>query len=85
LKQKEKTSNEPNQIEDYPDILAPQDLRKILRIGRAATYKLLAAGEIPSFKIGRTYRIPKAALAAYLEKCTKNKEELNNNDRQFTN
>ena len=81
MKQKEKTSNETNQLEDYPDILAPQDLRQILRIGRAATYKLLAAGEIPSFKIGRTYRIPKTALTAYLEKCTKTEKELTNNDR----
>ena len=72
---------ETNQLENYPDILTPQDLRQILRIGRAATYKLLAAGVIPSFKIGRIYKIPKDGLAAYLNKCANNEKELTNNDR----
>lgn len=62
--------NRLQQLNEYPDILDPQDLRKILRVGRAAVYKLLAEGTIPSFKIGRTYRIPKTALTAYLNKCT---------------
>lgn len=55
-------------LKKYPDVLVPKDLRKILHLGRAATYKLLASGEIPNFKIGRTYQIPKAALESYLRK-----------------
>lgn len=60
------TKHETDLLKDYPAVLSPQDLRRILRIGRAATYRLLADGTIPSFKIGRVYKIPKTALASYL-------------------
>lgn len=62
-------------LKNYPDVLVPKDLRKILHLGRAATYKLLAAGEIPNFKIGRTYQIPKAALESYLRKRVQEQRE----------
>lgn len=65
------TKHETDLLENYPAVLSPQDLRQILRIGRAATYRLLADGTIPSFKIGRIYKIPKSALAAYLNQGTK--------------
>lgn len=65
------TKHETNLLDNYPAVLSPQDLRQILRIGRAATYRLLAEGTIPSFKIGRIYKIPKSALVAYLNHNTK--------------
>lgn len=52
----------------YPDILAAKDLREILGIGRAGVYKLLEAGEIQSFKVGRTYKIPKKAVIDFVER-----------------
>lgn len=57
---------EINLFTEFPDVLEIKDLRKALGIGRAGAYKLLQSGEIDSFKIGNTYKIPKAALIAYI-------------------
>ena len=57
---------EINLFTEFPDVLEIKDLRKALGIGRAGAYKLLQSGEIDSFKIGNTYKIPKAALIAYV-------------------
>ena len=56
-------------LNDYPDILTPESLMKILKIGRNATYKLLQSGEIPSIRIGKQYRIPKTYLIEYFRSC----------------
>lgn len=57
---------EINLFTEFPDVLEIKDLRKALGIGRAGAYKLLQAGEIDSFKIGNTYKVPKTALIAYI-------------------
>ncbi len=53
-------------LNDYPDILNPNDIMNILQIGRSTCYKLLYGGLIPSIRIGRQYRITKKSLAEYL-------------------
>ena len=64
MKQNEKDSL----FADYPDVLNIKDLRQALGIGRIGAYKLLEAGEIQSFKIGNTYKIPKSALIDYVNR-----------------
>lgn len=36
-----------------------------LRVGRSTIYSLLAAGTVPHVKIGRSTRVPRAALVEY--------------------
>ena len=51
-----------------PDVLTPSEVANFLGIGRDKTYRLLAAGEIPSVKLGRTYRTPRRTLEEWLER-----------------
>ena len=56
---------------DYPDVMSVKQVKEALSISRLGTYKLLRAGEIKSFMIGNTYKIPKTALIEYVIKNTK--------------
>lgn len=54
------------------DILTPQEVGKMLKIGLNKVYDLLRSGEIKSFKIGQKTRIPKVYLEEYIiENCKK--------------
>lgn len=55
-------------MDKIPDVLTPEMLMDILKIGRNSTYNLLRSGEIRSVKVGKQYRIPKDALTEYLAK-----------------
>ena len=55
---------------EYTDILSVGDVCEILFIGRNRTYELLNSGTLRGFRVGRTWRIPKKSLEAYiLHKC----------------
>lgn len=53
-------------FDEYPDILTPTQVEKILGIGRNSMYNLLKSNVIKSKKIGRKYLIPKIYLIAYV-------------------
>ncbi len=53
-------------INDYPDVLMPEEVMAILGIGKNKIYKLLQSGELQSLKIGKSYRIPKSYLLDYI-------------------
>lgn len=55
-------------MNDIPEVLTPEMLTAILKIGRNSVYSLLRSGEIRSVRIGKQYRIPKEALIEYLAK-----------------
>ena len=55
-----------NILTEYDDVLRPEDIQQILRIGRNTVYKYLADGEIKSIRIGNQYRIPKQYLIDFL-------------------
>ena len=63
--------NELQIFNKYPDILSAKQVQEALRIGRAGTFKLLAAGKITNFKIGNTYKVPKTALLDYIGRACK--------------
>lgn len=46
----------------------PQDAAAELGVSRQTIYALMAAGELPSVKIGRCRRIRHEALVAYLDR-----------------
>ena len=54
-------------LEEYPDILTPQEAMEIFGIGRNLFYKLLKNGRIPAKRVGRKiWRIAKSNLLLYL-------------------
>lgn len=53
-------------INDYPDVLKPEDVMTILGIGKNTVYRMLKSGELKSIKVGKQYRIPKKYLLQYL-------------------
>jgi excisionase family DNA binding protein len=61
-------NNEPNGSisMELPLVLRVEDLTQILSIGRNTAYELVRSGKIKSFRIGRSYRITRDAIAEYL-------------------
>ena len=53
-------------LKDYPDVLNIEQMCEALSVSTKTGYKLLKSGTIQSLKVGRSYRIPKAHLLAYL-------------------
>ena len=50
-------------LAQLPEVLTVREVAAILRVGRNQLYQAVARGELPAVRIGRTIRIPKAALA----------------------
>ncbi len=48
-------------------LLTVPEAARLLRIGRNLAYELVARGELPSVRLGRVIRVPRAALDAWLE------------------
>ena len=53
-------------LKEYPDILTVEEMSSALGISTKTGYKLLREDKIDHLKVGRSYRIPKAHLLAYL-------------------
>lgn len=54
-------------FKNYPDIMGIKHLQAALRIGRSTAYNLVNSGEIKSFRIGATVKIPKSNVISYAE------------------
>ncbi|MPZ68787.1 MAG: helix-turn-helix domain-containing protein [Actinobacteria bacterium] len=52
--------------EPKPVLLTVREAAKLMRIGRDMAYALVAEGSIPSIRLGRHIRIPRASLIAHL-------------------
>lgn len=55
-------------FEQLPLVLHVKDLAEYLHICKNTAYALVRSGQIRSIRIGRTYRIPREAIAEYLLK-----------------
>ena len=51
---------------DYPDVVSISQLSQMLGISDKTAYRLLKGNQIPHFKIGRSYRIPKLNILNYI-------------------
>ena len=51
----------------YPDILTVEEMSRALGVSTKTGYKLIRENKIEYLKVGRSYRIPKANLLAYLK------------------
>jgi excisionase family DNA binding protein len=50
----------------FPELLSPADAAKALGVPESDVMKIIESGELPSKKIGDSYRITKAALQQYI-------------------
>ena len=48
------------------EVLDPQELSALLKIGITTTYQLLRSGKIKSVRVGRQYRILREDVLSYL-------------------
>ena len=53
-------------LKEYPDILTVEEMSKALGVSTKTGYKVIRENKIECIKVGRTYRIPKAHLLAYM-------------------
>lgn len=51
---------------DLGEMYEPEAVADAFGVGRATVYRLIRSGELKAIKIGRQYRIPRAALDEYL-------------------
>jgi excisionase family DNA binding protein len=49
--------------------LTGKEIAEILKISKALAYRLIANGEIPSVRFGRTVRVKQEDLESFLQKC----------------
>lgn len=47
-------------------LMTPVEVARVLRLGRNKTYELLAQGILPCVRFGRTIRVPRLALEAWI-------------------
>lgn len=53
-------------LDDLPRVLTISEAAQVLRISRGSCYEAARTGGIPVVRIGRTLRVPRAALLALL-------------------
>ena len=54
-------------LENYNEVLKPNDVCKILLIGKGTLYNLLDSGVLKGYKSGKNWRITKQAVINYLK------------------
>ena len=59
-------------IQDLPLVLKVKDIMDLLAVSHNTAYDLVRSGQIKSIKVGKTYRIPRAAVEEYLRCATGN-------------
>lgn len=73
---------------DAPDILTVEEAAQLARVGRNAMYAAVQRGDVWSARIGKSIRIPKSALAAFLhltnEAAAVSDAAASGDDRDFT-
>jgi excisionase family DNA binding protein len=53
-------------LAELPLVLTVQQVQDILDVSKTTAYELVHSGAIASVKIGRTFRVTRSALAAFL-------------------
>lgn len=53
-------------FEQFDDLVTVDELCEMLSIGKNSAYKLLASGELKSFRYNRVWKIPKQGVIDYV-------------------
>lgn len=56
-----------NPTTELPLALRVHQVADVLQIGKGKAYELVASGQIPSIRIGRSLRVPTEALRKWIE------------------
>ena len=56
-----------NMFSSYPDVVTPEDVQHMLRMGRNSVYKLLKEEKIKTVKVGKKYIIPKISVIRFID------------------
>ena len=48
-------------------LLTPLQVAELLNIGRSTVYELLASGDLPSVRVGRSRRVPLGSVEEYVK------------------
>lgn len=51
---------------DAPRFLTVAEVAELMRVSRMTVYRMVHAGEIPSVRVGRSFRVPQAAVEQML-------------------
>jgi len=51
---------------EYDDLMTTEEAKEALKIGNNTLYKLLRSGKLKAFRMGRIWKIPKAAVEEYI-------------------
>ncbi len=61
---------------EYGDIMSVYDVAEALGVGRNRVYDLLESGELPGFRIGKVWKIPKKTLEEYVLSYANDKKNI---------
>lgn len=54
-------------MSDPLDLLTVDDLCKVLMVGKNTAYNLVTSNTIKSFKVGKSWKIPRASVEKYVQ------------------
>jgi excisionase family DNA binding protein len=57
-------------------LLKPTEAAEVIGLGRSKTYELISKGLIPSVRIGKSVRVPVAALRNWVEQQLREQQQL---------
>ncbi len=57
-----------DEMELENDCLSPKECMNYLYIGKSTFYKLVHSGELPAFRIGKLWRVPKSSLQVFIHR-----------------
>jgi excisionase family DNA binding protein len=67
---------EPVLLAELPPVLTVDEARRVLRIGRRQLYRAIAKHDVPALKVGRSIRIPRSGLEAWLAASAEGHESI---------
>ena len=63
-------------LAELPPVLTVDEARRVLRIGRRQLYQAIARHDVPALKLGRSIRIPRSGLEAWLASSAERRESI---------
>jgi len=59
-----------------PSFLTVAEVADAMRVSRMTVYRLVHAGEMPAIRVGKSFRVPAAALEEYLARAALDEDRL---------
>jgi excisionase family DNA binding protein len=63
-------------LAELPPLLTVDEARRVLRIGRRQLYRAIAKHDVPALNVGRSIRIPRSGLEAWLAASVEGREPI---------